>query len=140
MKKYSYYFGLGTLDFDSEYDFYDGDDWYKSIINSAEWTYILYSDSKITHEFFEEMVEKCIDNIVNKNSTSFDYPEDLNNYSDEDLKDVIDYDDVIFEMQDLYNIEIYRSVAPMIWCDSLWEDDKNYSKDNPPELWRLEIY
>lgn len=142
MKKYSYYFGLGDsydedLDVDNLYE--DDDDWYRKVIESAEWTFVLYSNTELTYIKFNEMIKRCVKNIVDRNSEIFDYPYDVETYSYHDLKSIIDYDDVIFEMQELYDVEIYKSVAPMIWCDDLWENDENYDEDHPPMLWRMRI-
>lgn len=136
-KKYTYYFALGEID-DSMDEFWDDEDnWCFALENSAEWIYMIFSNTQITYDKFNKMISACKDNIINGDSEIFDYPDDLENYNIEDL---IDYDDIIFEMQEKYNLSIGRSRVPLIWGDDCWEDDKNYDVDNPPSLWRMYIY
>ncbi len=135
--KYTYYFAVGSRD-DSMDDLWDDEDnWGVALANSAEWIYMIFSDMPITYEKFKEMITDCKNNIVNRNSKVFDYPNDMENYNIEEL---IDYDDIIYEMQEKYNLSIGRSCIPLIWGSDCWEDDKNYDEDNPPCLWRMHIY
>lgn len=83
------------------------------------------------------MVSQCKTNIINGNSNVFDYPDDIEKY---DVEDLIDYDDIIFEMQELFELSVGRSRIPLIWGNDCWEDDKNYDEDNPPALWRILLY
>ena len=135
-KKYTYYFGLGE---NVSEDLWE-DDWDSNLINSAEWIYVLYTNTPITFSKFEEMILKSKDNIIQGRSQIFEYPSDFETYNNEDMLDIIDYDDIIFEIQELYEVSIGRSIVPLIWGDDCWESDENYDEYNPPELWRMEIY
>ena len=99
MKKiYTYYFATGSRD-DSMDDLWDDEEnWGFALANSAEWIYMIFSNIPITYEKFNEMIINCKNNIINGDSECFDYPDDLENY---DIEYSIDYDDIIFEMQDL---------------------------------------
>lgn len=135
--KYTYYFAVGNRD-DSMDDLWDDEDnWGFALANSAEWIYMIFSDMPITYEKFNEMITDCKNNIINKNSEVFDYPDDMENY---DIEELIDYDDIIYEMQEKYDLSIGCSRVPLIWGSDCWEDDKNYDEDNPPCLWRMHIY
>ena len=136
-KKYTYYFAVGDVD-DSMDDLWDDEDnWGFALANSAEWIYMITSDIPITYDKFNDMISVCKNNIIDMKSEIFEYPDDLENY---DIEDLIDYDDVIFEMQNIYNLSIGRSVAPLIWGNDCWDGDENYDEDNPPSLWRMYIY
>lgn len=136
-RKYTYYFALGDPD-DSMDDFWDDEDnWGFALANSAEWIYMIFSNKTITYNKFKKMITKCKDKIIKGESILFDYPDDLENY---DIESLIDYDDIIFELQDMYDLEIHRSVVPLIWGNDCWEDDNNYDEDNAPSLWRMHIY
>lgn len=136
-KKYTYYFATGSRD-DSMDDLWDDEEnWGFALANSAEWIYMIFSNIPITYEKFNEMIINCKNNIINGDSECFDYPDDLENY---DIEYSIDYDDIIFEMQAIYDLSISRSVVPLIWGDDCLEDDKNYDEDNQPSLWRMYIH
>ena len=141
MKKYSYYFTVDTDDSMNDYgeEYMDDDDWAAREVENAKYIYLLYSNTPLTSERFEEMVDFCVKNIANKNSKVFDYPDDLDEYSKDDLIFNIDCDDVVDEMQDIYGVDIACTIAPMIWSNCLWETDENYNDVNPPELWRMVI-
>lgn len=136
-KKYTYYFVIGSRD-DSMDDLWnDEENWGFALANSAEWIYMIFSNTPITYKKFNKIISACKDNIINGDSKVFDYPDDLENY---DIEDLIDYDDIIFEMQEKFNLSIGRSCIPLIWRDDCWEHDENYDIDNPPSLWRMHIY
>lgn len=136
-KKYTYYFAVGSVD-DSMDDLWDDEDnWGFALANSAEWIYMIFSNIPITYDKFNEMISVCKNNIINMSSEVFEYPDNPEDY---DIEDLIDYDDIIFEMQTMYDLSIYRSVVPLIWGDDCWEDDENYDEDNQPSLWRMYIY
>ena len=141
MKRYSYYFTVDTGDSMDNYmdEYLDDDDWHIRSVGNATYVYLLYSNTPLSPERFEIMVDFCVNNIANKNSKIFDYPDDVDEYSKEDLLFNIDCYDVIDEMQEIYDVDIARTIAPMIWCNCLWETDDNYNKENPPELWRMVI-
>lgn len=141
MKKYSYYFTVDTGDSMDNYmdEYLDDDDWHIRSVENATYVYLLYSNTPLSPERFETMVDFCVNNIANKNSKVFNYPDDVDEYSKEDLLFNIDYYDVIDEMQEIYDVDIARTIAPMIWCNCLWETDENYNEENPPELWRMVI-
>lgn len=135
MKKYTYYFICEDQeDNDICYDLFDDDAWIDRLINSACITYCLKSDKEISSDEFNDMVCNSIINIFSGKSETYDYPQDFYKY---DLWDQIDDDDVLCEMSELYDVEIYSSIVPLIWGDDCWADDKNYDQFNPPELWRL---
>lgn len=135
--KYTYYFALGNV-FDSVDNLgNDDENWRLALANSAEWIFVIFSDNPITYDDFEKMVIECKNNIINGCSEIFDYPDDLENY---DIEDLIDYDDIIFEMQEKYDLSVGRSRIPLIWGSDCWDDDKNYVEDNPPSLWRMLLY
>lgn len=137
IKKYTYYFALGEIDNSMDEFWDDEDNWCFALANSAEWIYMIFSNTAITYDKFNEMISACKDKIINRDSKIFNYPDDLGNY---DIEDLIDYDDIIFEMQEKYNLSISRSCVPLIWGEDCWEDDENYDVDNPPSLWRMYIY
>lgn len=135
--KYTYYFALGNVD-DSMNDFWDDEEnWGFALANSAEWIFMIFSDNPITYNDFKKMIIECKNNIINGRSEIFDYPDDLKRY---DIEDLIDYGDIIFEMQEKYDLSIGRSCAPLIWGSDCWEADRNYDEDNPPSLWRMLLY
>lgn len=135
--KYTYYFAVGKVD-DSMDEFGDDEEnWGIALVNSAEWIYMIFSNIPITYDNFKKMVSQCKTNIINGNSKVFDYPDDIEKY---DVEDLIDYDDIIFEMQELYELSVARSRIPLIWGNDCWEDDNNYDEDNPPALWRILLY
>lgn len=115
----------------------DEENWGFALANSAEWIYMITCSMPITYEKFNKMITDCKNNIIKGNSQVFDYPDDMEDYAIEYL---IDYDDIIYEMQDKYSLSISRSYIPLIWGSDCWEDDENYGKDNPPHLWRMCIY
>lgn len=135
--KYTYYFALGEVDYSMDEYLDDEDNWGIALANSAEWIYMIFSNIPITYDNFEKMIIECKTNIINGDSEIFDYPDDFENYNIEDL---IDYEDIIFEMQEKYNLSICRSRIPLIWGKDCWEDDKNYDENNPPSLWRMILY
>lgn len=135
--KYTYYFAVGEVDHSMDEFLDDEDNWGIALANSAEWIYMIFSNIPITYDYFEKMITQCKNNIINGNSKVFEYPDGLEKY---DIEDLIDYDDIIFEMQELYELSIGRSRVPLIWGKDCWEDDKNYDEDNPPALWRMLIY
>ena len=135
--KYSYYFAVGEVDHSMDEFWDDEDNWGIALDNSAEWIYMIFSSIPITYDDFEKMITQCKNNIINGNSKVFEYPDDLEKY---DIEDLINYDDIIFEMQELYELSVGRSCVPLIWGKDCWEDDKNYDEDNPPALGRMLIY
>lgn len=109
--KYTYYFAVGKVD-DSMDEFGDDEEnWGIALVNSAEWIYMIFSNIPITYDNFKKMVSQCKTNIINGNSKVFDYPDDIEKY---DVEDLIDYDDIIFEMQELYELSVARSRIPLI--------------------------
>lgn len=135
--KYTYYFAVGEVDHSMDEFWDDEENWTIALVNSAEWIYMIFSNIPIKYDDFEKMVSQCKANIINGNSKVFDYPYDIENY---DIEDSIYYDDIIFEMQELFELSIGRSRVPLIWGDDCWEDDKNYNEDDPPVLWRMSLY
>ena len=135
--KYTYYFALGEVDYSMDEYLDDEDNCGIALANSAEWIYMIFSNIPITYDNFEKMIIECKTNIINGDSEIFDYPDDFENYNIEDL---IDYEDIIFEMQEKYNLSICRSRIPLIWGKDCWEDDKNYDENNPHSLWRMILY
>ena len=134
--KYTYYFAVGEVDHSMDEFWDDEDNWGFALDNSAEWIYVIFSNVPITYDDFEKMVSQCKTNIINGNSEVFDYSE-IEEY---DIEDLIDYDDIIFEMRELFDLSIGRSRIPLIWGSDCWEDDKNYDEENPPALWRMLLY
>lgn len=135
--KYTYYFAVGEVDHSMDEYWDDEDNWGIALANSAEWIYMIFSNVPITYDNFEKMIIECKTNIINGDSKVFDYPDDFENY---DIEDLIDYEDIIFEMQEKYDLSIGRSRVPLIWGNDCWEDDENYDEDNPPSLWRMILY
>ena len=134
-KKYTYYFAFG--DVDHEYDEYWDDDnnWGIALANSAERINILESKNRLEFDNFNKMIDTCVKNIISGNSRVFNYDGDISI----DVFD-IDYEDVIYEMINMYKVKILMSTIPLIWGRDCWEWDKNYSENNPPKLWRVNIY
>lgn len=135
--KYTYYFTVGEVDHSMDEYCDDEDNQGIALANSAEWIYMIFSNVPITYDNFEKMIIECKTNIINGDSKVFDYPDDFENY---DIEDLIDYEDIIFEMQEKYDLSIGRSRVPLIWGNDCWEDDENYDEDNPPSLWRMILY
>lgn len=139
-KEYTYYFALGEVndEIDSYWD--DEENWGTALAYSAEWIFMLFSNKTITYKNFNVMIDKCKKNIVDGKSKVYEYPDDINSYTKDDLEYLdIDYDDIIQEMEELYDVSFGRSFAPLIWGRDVWEYDDNYSEDNPPTLWRMRI-
>lgn len=136
--EYTYYFAIGEVDHDMDDFWNDEENWGIALANSAEWIYVITSNNPITYDDFKNMITNCKKNILNGNSKIFDYPN--NDLKKNDIEYLIDYDDIIFEMEDIYGLTISRSYVPLIWGKDCWEYDKNYNEENPPELWRMIIY
>ena len=140
-KKKNYYFTMGvsfdsdTIDFD-EPCFGDEDDQYiYDLINSADYIYFCSFSNGLTANKLQSMINSAIKNIIGLNSKIFDYSEFDEEY-ELDKYDVSE-EDIMLELQELYDIETGRSYAPLIWGDDVWEDDDSYTLDSPPKLWRM---
>lgn len=138
MKKYTYYFAYGKVD--HEYDDYwdDEDNWGIALAYSAESINVIALDKPIDEDDFNEMVTMCVNNIIKGKSNVFDYDGmNLENITQYDIDYY--YDDIIYEMLELFDVEILLGTIPLIWGDDCWDWDENYDKDNPPTLWRMII-
>lgn len=137
-KKYTYYFAFGNVD--HEYDEYwdDDDNWGIALANSAERINILESKKQLEYADFNKMVKKCVKNIISGNSRVFDY----DGFDDDNIIEIynVEDEDIIYELLDLFKVKILLSTIPLIWGRDCWEWDQNYDEENPPELWRLNIY
>jgi hypothetical protein len=141
----NYYFTIGVsldcdfMDFDDRPDFGDEDDQYiYDLIDSADYIYLCSSNNVLTSEKLQNMIFNSIENITNRKSKVFDYSE-FEEDSEIDEFDVSE-EDIMYELQDLYDVETGRSFIPLIWGDDVWENDEDYDIDNPPELWRMYLH
>lgn len=132
----TYYFGIGEEEIVNEFT-EDENEYLLSLVNSAEFIFVLATEIKLTRKKFEDMIENSKNNILNGNSKVFDYPDDFDINERFDNIFLIDEDDIIYEMTDIYNVEIMRSEIPLIWGADCWQNDDNYDEYNTPELWRL---
>lgn len=141
----NFYFTIGTsidcdmYDFDNSPDFGDEDDQYiYDLIDSADYIYMCSSYEELTSEKIQSMVNCAIKNIVNRNSKLFEYGEYDDDYEIDSYD--ISEEDIMLELQELYDVETGRSFVPLIWGDDVWEDAYGYDDDNPAELWRIYMH
>ena len=134
---HTYYFAVGNYDNDYDDLWDDDENCGIAMTYSAEFIYILQTRNPISYDDFNNIVSNCKNIIKNKQSSIFDYPD---NFSKENVDEFIDYDDIIFEMEEQYGVNVSKSYYPIIWGNDVWESDLNYSYENPPDLWRLLIY
>jgi len=141
----NFYFTIGAsldcdmYDFDDSPCFGDEDDQYiYDLIDSADYIYMCSSFEELTQEKLQAMINNTIHNIINRKSNIFDYSEFEDGYEVDEYD--ISEEDIMLELQELYEVETGRSFVPLIWGDDVWEDEYGYDEENPAELWRIYLH
>lgn len=137
-----------TIEASIESDVYDSDDneywgdednqYICNLINSANYIYMCSACVSLTQEKLQTMVSNSILNIIKRKSTIFDYSEYEEDYEIEGYD--ISEDDIMLELQELYDMETGRSICPLIWGNDVWDGDSSYNEENPAEFWRVYLH